>query len=170
MADTDSGAKAASSAQQQQPAKPAKDFGSTHRVKKLLDTYLGTAGQTLTGPANSSLEDAATTRYKGGVGPPTGAPPVPVAAAAAAAAAAAIHYKLPPDVELSKTSGHPDDDAEEEAAFVRSKQRAAEEYYREKVAHVDRQQVGYSTSASSAHLHHHEVAEKVNNGLVTLSR
>ena len=50
----------------------------THRVKKLLETYIGSAGRTLSGPAESALENEVMP-YK------------------------RMQYKLPPDVELSKT-------------------------------------------------------------------
>lgn len=56
---------------------PPRDFSSTHRVKKLLETYRSTAGRTLTGPA--SMEEAPYQRGR------------------------SMAYKLPPDVELSKT-------------------------------------------------------------------
>ncbi len=60
-------------------ASEKKDFASTHRVKKLLETYTMTADRSLMGP------DASDHKFY------------------AAAAAAASSYKLPPDVELSKT-------------------------------------------------------------------
>ena len=41
---------------------PNKDFGSTHRVKKLLETYIGSASRTLTGPANTGIEVRRETR------------------------------------------------------------------------------------------------------------
>ncbi len=80
---------------------PKRDFGSTHRVKKLLETYIGTAGHTLTGPANSSLEDPPYKRGATMVHPRSPSPPPSRAA-----------YKLPPDVELSKTV---DDDHDRES-------------------------------------------------------
>ena len=64
------------------PSSSGRDFAATHPVKKLLETYRNTAGRTLTGPAASSLE----------------------------AGGNASRYRLPPDVELSKTSVADDDD------------------------------------------------------------
>lgn len=72
------------------PSSSGKDFGSIHRVKKLLDTYIGSAGRTLTGPANTALEDV-TAHFKRAA-----------AAQASSASPATTVYKLPPDVELSK--------------------------------------------------------------------
>lgn len=53
----------------------------THRVKKLLESYIGSAGRTLSGPADSPLENDVLPAYK------------------------RMQYKLPPDVELSKSMG-----------------------------------------------------------------
>ena len=72
----------------------SRDFAATHPVKKLLETYRNTAGRTLTGPANSSLEEAPYARNR---------------------------YKLPPDVELSKTIEHDQPSQHEQAQ--------AKEYY-----------------------------------------
>lgn len=62
-----------------------------HRVKKLLESYIGSAGRTLSGPADSALESDVIPAYK------------------------RMQYKLPPDVELSKTmvdDGHAGGDAD----------------------------------------------------------
>ena len=56
-----------------------KDFASTHRVKKLLETYTMTAERSLSGPDASDHKFYANASTSGS-------------------------YKLPPDVELSKTS------------------------------------------------------------------
>ena len=65
-----------------------KDFASTHRVKKLLETYTMTAERSMMGPTAS--EDAFhQQKYLGG---------------GHASNYSASTYKLPPDVELSKTS------------------------------------------------------------------
>jgi len=61
---------------------PRKDFASRHRVKKLLETYTMTADRSLMGPDQAS-EDAFHQKYYNNA------------------------YKLPPDVELSKTTSPP---------------------------------------------------------------
>ena len=61
---------------------PRKDFASRHRVKKLLETYTMTADRSLMGPDQAS-EDAFHQKYYSSA------------------------YKLPPDVELSKTTSPP---------------------------------------------------------------
>jgi hypothetical protein len=96
----------------------AKDFGNTHHVKKLLETYIDTAGRTLTGPANSSIEDAP---YK---------------------SARNVTYKLPPEIELSKTSCLPEEE--------------------ERTAKSMRDDIPAKFKLESS--------EKMNNGMVTLSR
>ena len=63
---------------------PRKDFASRHRVKKLLETYTMTADRSLMGPDAASSEDAFHQKYY-----------------------SSAAYKLPPDVELSKTSTSP---------------------------------------------------------------
>ncbi len=75
--------------------RPSKEFPPNHPMKKILDKYFDTAGQTLTGPAGSTLEQPH--QFK----PP---PPPP--------AAEQLPYKLPPDVVLSKTT---EEDEEESA-------------------------------------------------------
>ena len=75
----------------------AKGFASTHRVKKLLETYTMTAERSLMGP--NASEDAFNQQkyFSGGGGGNNGGPPF-------LASSSASSYKLPPDVELSKTS------------------------------------------------------------------
>ena len=76
--------------------KTAKDFASTHRVKKLLETYTMTAERSLMGP-NASEDAFNQQKYFSGHGGNNGGPPF-------LASSSASSYKLPPDVELSKTS------------------------------------------------------------------
>ena len=64
---------------------PRKDFASRHRVKKLLETYTMTADRSLMGPDQASEQDAFRDHQK----------------------YYSSAYKLPPDVELSKTTSPP---------------------------------------------------------------
>ena len=70
------------------PPSSGKGFASTHRVKQLLETYIGTADKTLTGPAQSSLENPEGGHFRR----------LPA-------------IRLPPDVKLSKA--HPLEEEEE---------------------------------------------------------
>ena len=62
---------------------PRKDFASRHRVKKLLETYTMTADRSLMGPDQASEDAFHHQKYYSSA------------------------YKLPPDVELSKTTSPP---------------------------------------------------------------
>ena len=66
-----------------EPVDPRKDFASRHRVKKLLETYTMTADRSLMGPDQAS-EDASRDLFHQKY--------------------YSSAYKLPPDVELSKTT------------------------------------------------------------------
>ena len=77
---------------------PSKDFASRHRVKKLLETYHMTAERSLMGPDHHSSTDS----DHGGLGfqhPKYFSAKNPPSAS----------YKLPPDVELCRTSSPPPD-------------------------------------------------------------
>lgn len=88
----------------------------THRIKKLLDSFMGSASHSLTGPAaHSDLEEPPYKR---------------------------MAYKLPPDVELSKTSSLDEDDSEKDL----------------------------KVKASPGPIKSVDLADRIGNGLVTLSR
>eukprot|EP00095_Tigriopus_kingsejongensis_P006894 maker-scaffold125_size330479-snap-gene-2.18 protein:Tk06894 transcript:maker-scaffold125_size330479-snap-gene-2.18-mRNA-1 annotation:"ski oncogene" len=86
----------------------------THRVKKLLESYIGSASRSLTGPAHTDLEEPPYKR---------------------------MAYKLPPDVELSKTSAMED-------------------------AHCEKD-LKRKVSPGPGQV---DLADRISNGLVTLSR
>jgi hypothetical protein len=164
------------------PATPPpnkQDFGSTHRVKKLLETYIGTAGHTLTGPANSSLEDPPYKQHRSSSiiqrshsSPPPLSLPQPQRPT----------YKLPADIELSKTVDDDDEDGVDEdemtsaSAHNKSRmmllqhhhqQQMQERYYAGKLSNGDQQQQQQQLPSPHSAT---EVSKGIANGRVTLSR
>jgi len=130
------------------PASPvAKDFHPSNPMKRLLATYNRTAGQTLTGPANSSLEHGPPPSLAGATLAKVYAKSVNEEASFRAAA-----YKLPPDVELSRTSA-----ADEEEVI------SVDESH-------DRRRRPSSSSSSGKDRLIVDAGEPFANGRVTLSR
>ena len=128
--------------------RPPKNFGSTHRVKQLLETYSMTAEKTLMGP-EAVVAAAGEEKYHSYL-------------MAAGNGARDSTYKLPPDVELSKTI----------------RQRSSEDHggpdpkTRHQVqVRTDLTSKSELTNAAAAAIAMNAVSEKLQqNGLVTLSR
>ena len=117
------------------PSSQAANQPPTHRVKKLLETYIGSAGRTLSGPAESALENEVMP-YK------------------------RMQYKLPPDVELSKTmvdDGHHGDGGDAPPEKIKAMMAAGE--------------TGNGPVSERGHQMSDVHPEKLRgNGMVTLSR
>ena len=131
-----------------EPVAPRKDFASRHRVKKLLETYTMTADRSLMGPDAASSEDAFHQKYY-----------------------SSAAYKLPPDVELSKTTTSPPSEKDNNSESLSRVDLAASKRLQMQMAAAAAMAAGLKGGGGGAPVSPPtQRRNQTGNGLVTLSR